>query len=408
MSEIKSSKGGEAEALLAPIRTLVTNAVSYMEQAMERYIQELQDLILIESPSDYPLGLNQMAERLVELLQQAGLSTTLVEHPCGNAVLGEICGENPAAPIILLLGHHDTVYPVGVASSRLRIEGDKLFGPGTVDMKGGLLHAIYAFSILAKQGYKQFNKILFLSVPDEETTARSHFGLIRKVALQKPMVLTLEGAKSIGNVVTQRRGVACYKLAGVGVPAHAGSNPEAGRNAVLEVAHQVVQLCSLNTWREGISINAGPINGGSFSNIVSDFCQIILEMRFLHTEDRIATEERWHKLLQQQVVPGVQLSLEVELHIMPPMAATAGNTFIASQVQMIAEHILHVPFDPEIRGGSSDACNTSGQGCDSIDALGAIGGDAHAPNEHILLSPTPQKVALLAGVIVALTSKDSA
>src|SRR5437660_601158 len=134
MSEIKSSKGGEGEALLAPIRTLVTNAVSYMEQAMERYIQELQDLILIESPSDYPLGLNQMAERLVELLQQAGLSTTLVEHPCGNAVLGEICGENPAAPIILLLGHHDTVYPVGVASSRLHIEGDKLFGPGTVDM----------------------------------------------------------------------------------------------------------------------------------------------------------------------------------------------------------------------------------------------------------------------------------
>jgi glutamate carboxypeptidase len=404
-NEMPSLSSGENEAQPASIHALVTGAVSYMEQAMERYVQELQDLILIESPSDYPLGLNQMAERLAELLQRAGLSTTIVEHPRGNAVLGEISGANPDAPLILLLGHHDTVYPVGLASSRLRIEGNKLFGPGTVDMKGGLLHAIYALEILAKQEYKGFKKILFLSVPDEEILVRSHLELIRKVALQKPMVLTLEGSRSVGNVVTQRRGSVHYKLTGVGVPAHAGSNSEKGRNAVLEVAHQVVQLCSLDKWREGITINAGPIHGGSTANTVSDFCEIVFEMRFLRTEDRIATEERCHELMQQQLVPGVQLSLDPEPHIMPPMIATDGNTFIASQVQMIAEDILHVPFEPEARGGSSDACNTSEMGCASVDALGAVGANGHTPNEFVLLSAIPQKVALLVGVIVALTAK---
>ncbi len=297
------------EAQPAPIHAIVTGGVSYMEQAMESsYVQELQDLLIIESPSDHPLGLNQMAERLAQLMHRVGMSTTIVEHPRGNAVLGEISGDNPNSPVVLLLGHHDTVHPVGVASSRLSIDGDKLIGPGSADMKAGLLHGIYALEILAKQGYKDFNKILFLSVPDEEISERFHLELIKKIALQKPLVLTLEPGRSIGNVVKQRKGCARYKLTGIGRASHAGASPEEGLNAVLEVAYQVVQLCGINKWREGVTINAGPIQGGSLPNIVSDFCEIILEMRFLRTEDRIATEEKWNELMLQQLVQGVQLN----------------------------------------------------------------------------------------------------
>src|SRR5262249_11266001 len=103
---------GEDNTQTSPIHPLLTGADSYMKQAMERYTRELKDWLFIESPSDYQMGLTQMAGRRAGLLQRAGLSTTIVEPPHGNAVLGEICGENPAAPMILLLGHHDTVYPV--------------------------------------------------------------------------------------------------------------------------------------------------------------------------------------------------------------------------------------------------------------------------------------------------------
>ncbi len=281
-----SSREGEVQP--SPIYAIVTNGVSRMERAMERYIHELENLLLIESPSDYPPGLNDMAERLAELLQRTGMSTTIVEHLRGNAILAEISGVNPDAPVILLIGHHDTVHPVGVASSRLHIDEDKLIGPGSVDMKAGLLCGIYALEFLVAAGYKDFHKILFLSVPDEEISDRYHVELIRKIARQmKPLVLGLEGARSVGNVVTQRKGCARYKLTAIGRAAHAGSNPETGLNAVQELAHQVVQLCSINKWREGLTINAGPIKGGSLPNIVSDFAEIILEMRFLRIEDRL-------------------------------------------------------------------------------------------------------------------------
>ena len=396
------NRGDEEQPFLS---TLVTNAVSFMERAMESYIHDLGDLILIESPSDSPPGLNHMAKRLAELAQQASMSTTIVEHPRGNALLAEMRGTHPEAPVILLLGHHDTVHPVGVAASRLHIDGDRFFGPGSVDMKAGLLCGLSALKFLATVGYTNFNTIIFLSVPDEEISNRYQVELVRTIARQmKPLVLGLEGARSVGNVVTQRKGCARYRLTARGRAAHAGSSPETGLNAVLEVAHQVVQLCGMNGWREGLTINAGPIKGGSLPNIVSDFAEIILEVRFLHTEDRLATEKRWSELIQQQLVPGVRLSLEVVPDILPPMEANEGNLSLANQVQRISEHLLHVPFDPEIRGGGSDACHTSQEGCASVDGLGAIGGRAHSSEEFVLLSSLPQKVALLAGLIVALTS----
>lgn len=406
--QIQNLFSGEDEAQPTLIHTIVTKGVSYMEQAMGRYIQELENLILIESPSDYPPGLNDMAEHLAALLRRAGMSTTIVEHPCGNALFAELNGVNPDAPVILLMGHHDTVHPVGVAPSRLHIDGDKFIGPGTVDMKAGLLCGIYALKWLVAAGYTNFNKIVFLSVPDEEISERYHVELIREITHQvKPLVLGLEGARSIGNVVVQRKGCARYKLTATGRAAHAGSTPETGLNAVLELAHQVVQLCSINQWCEGLTINAGPIKGGSLPNVVSDLAEIILEIRFLRTEDRLATEQRWAELIQRQLVPGVQLSLELVPQILPPMEASDGNIAIASQIQWVTEQILHVSFDPEIRGGGSDACTTSQEGCPSVDGLGAIGGRAHSSEEFVLLSPIPQKVALLMGTLVALTARAS-
>jgi glutamate carboxypeptidase len=345
-----------------------------------------------------------MAAYLVTLLRDAGMQTTIVEHPAGNAVVGSMVGDNPAGPVCLLLGHHDTVHPVGVAQSRIYREGDRLYGPGTVDMKAGLLQGIFALDLLRAYGYRAFSRLLFVSVPDEEVSTRNHLHLLKQLAQERPLVLGLEGARSVGTVVTRRKGSIHYRLTARGLAAHSGSNPEKGRNAVLELAHQIVQAQTLAGQREGLTINAGPIKGGSRVNIVSDFAEIHFDLRFLSPEDRFAVEARWHELLQRQLVPDVQLALTAESHIMQPMVATTQSLAMAEQVQFIAQHILQVPYDPETRGGASDCCVMAAEGCAAIDGLGAIGGGAHTAQEYALISPIPARTALLAGLIMAISA----
>jgi glutamate carboxypeptidase len=383
------------------VQSIVTEGVPYIEQAMPRFIEDLQMLCLTESPSDDTTGLNAMAEQLALLLRGVGMETTIVEHQRGNAIVGTMVGDNPAGAEFLLIGHHDTVHPTGVALSRMQIDDDRFYAPGTVDMKGGLLQGIYALEILHQQHYRDYRKITFLSVPDEEITTRYHVGLIKQIAQEHPFVLGLEGARSIGTVVTRRKGCAQYRLTAQGLAAHAGSSPERGRNAVLELAHQIIQAQYFMGWRKGFTINAGPITGGSRANIVSDFAEILFDIRYLDLEDRRATEARWHKLLQQNLVPDITLTLKPEPDSMLPMVATELSLNLAQQVQYISEQILNTPFDPETRGGGSDCCNTAAMGCPSIDGLGAIGGGAHTAEEYLLLSPIPKRTALLAGLIAA-------
>jgi glutamate carboxypeptidase len=385
------------------ISALVKGSVVYMEQAMSRFLQDMERLCFIESPSDHKSGLDAMAEQLAALLQRVGMETTIIEHPRGNAVVGTLVGDNLSAPDCLLLGHHDTVHPVGVAQSRVQLVEDRFYGPGTVDMKAGLLQGIYALEVLNWQKYRNFRSIRFVSVSDEELSSRYHVGLVRQIAQEHPYVIGLEGGRSVGNVVTRRKGCRHYRLTARGAAAHAGSNPEKGSNAVLELAHQIVQAQRLMGWRKDLTINAGPINGGSRANIVSDFAEIIFDLRFLQQEDRLAAEEYWQQFLQHQLVPGVTLTMRPEPDSMLPMVATEKSLAMAQQVQWIAEQVLNTPFDPETRGGASDCCNTAAEGCPSIDGLGAIGGGAHTSEEYVLLSPIPSRVALLAGLLAAIT-----
>lgn len=389
-----------------PVQAIVTNGLAYMQEAMPRFTEDLHRLTLIDSPSEHKEGLDTMADQLAALLQRFEMQTTIVEHARGNALIGTLIGDNPHAPTCLLIGHHDTVHPVGSAQARTKLDGETLHGPGTVDMKGGLLQGIYALEILKQHDYRNFKKLIFLSVPDEEISNRYQASLVRQIARDEmPYVLGLEGASAVGTVVTRRKGCAHYRLTAEGRAAHAGSSPEKGRNAVLELAHQIVQAQSFMGWRPGFTINAGPITGGSRANIVSDFAQIMFDIRFLRPEDRVDAEARWRELLHSQLVPDVQLTLTSEPDSMVPMAATEASLGMAEKIRFITENILHTRFAPETRGGASDCCKTADEGCPSIDGLGAIGSGAHTATEYVKLPPIPKRVALLAGLIVAITSE---
>lgn len=381
---------------------LVMEGRRYVESALPRFSAELSALCLLESPSNYQPGLDAMADAITDYLRRLGLQVSSHEHAQGGkAVLGTLKGSDTGARPILLLCHHDTVHPLGVANERVRIDGTRLYGPGTVDMKGCILLALYALEILLAQQYRIPGDIFFLSVPDEEIAARYQLDFVLELCQQQPLVLVLEGARSIGNVVTARKGGAFYRLTAQGVAAHAGSAPEKGKNAILELAHQIVQLCALHGWREGLTINVGPVRGGSQPNVVSDFAEALFDMRYRRIEDRDATEERWQALLQQQLVPGVRLTLQREPNALPPMVPTETSLWLADQLKELVEEIFELPFDPETRGGCSDGCHTAMAGCPTIDGLGAIGGKAHSAGEYIELESIPQRAALLAGLIAA-------
>ena len=264
----------------------IGETISFVQACSERFVSELKDLLEIASASNNPAGLNAMAQILSDKLRRVGMIATIFEHPAGKAVLGEILGDNPEAETILLLGHHDTVYAEGVSAPRVFVDGDKFYGPGSVDMKACLLQAIYALEgLLSRKKYRDFKKILFLSVPDEEVLTRNHLHLIEQVCQEKPFVLVLEGARTPGNVVIRRRGVAWFTLTANGVSSHSGSNSEAGRSAVLQIAHQTVQFCKLDKSIEGISINAAPIAGGVRPNIIADRAEVSFDLRYLREED---------------------------------------------------------------------------------------------------------------------------
>ncbi len=380
------------------IHTLVVGVEEYTRQRLLHYISELTAFCAIDTYTYHKPGLDELAALLGERMKSLGMDVIMFEQESwGNDLLGVLHGGGQGN--ILLLGHMDTVYPVGTAEERpVYIDGDKLLGPGVCDMKGCLLSAIYAIEALNVAQFRDFHELRFLCVSDEEITDRHCEELIREASEGCHATFVLEAARSNGDIVSARKGNAWYMLTAHGRSAHAGVEPEKGRNAILEIAHQTLQFQSLNGWREGITINAGEISGGTQPNVVPDLAQVEFDLRFLHPQDRLATEEQWRALMRNQLVSGVKLELTMRPDYKEPMAATSQSLALARKAQELAE-ILGFSIHHVLTGGASDGSYTARRGVPTIDGLGPIGGLDHSPLEYLLLSSIAPRTALLAGLI---------
>ncbi|GAC1349753.1 MAG: M20 family metallopeptidase [Ktedonobacteraceae bacterium] len=373
----------------------------YTRQRLSRYVKELGELCSIDSFSYHKAGLDEIALWLAQRMRGLGMDATIIEREVrGNDLLSVIRGEGEGT--VLVLGHTDTVYPVGTAATRpVRLEGDRLYGPGVCDMKGCILSAIFALEALFALGYRSFKEIRFLCVSDEEITSRHSLDVMEQASRGSQGALVLEAARSNGDIVSARKGNARYTLTAYGRSAHAGVEPEKGRNAILELAHQVLQFQSLNGWREGITISPGVFTGGTLPNVVPDLAQVQFDLRYLHSQDRIDTEMQWRTIMQRQRVPGVELKLEVEPDFKEPMSFSRESLKMVSLVQDIAR-TLGFDVNHVLTGGSSDGSHTTGYGVPTLDGLGPIGGLDHSPNEYLLLSSVAPRTALLGGLIASL------
>lgn len=383
------------------IQSLVKSVDLYMQQHLPRYIEELSTLCAIDSYSFYKPGLDEVATYLATRMHNLGMDVTIAKRESwGNDLLGVISGEGHGN--VLLLGHTDTVYPVGTAVTRpLRLEDDTIYGPGVCDMKGCTLAALYAVEALLAMNYRDFGQIRFLCVSDEEITDRHCLDIIQQASQGCHAALVLEAARGNGDIVSARKGNAWYTLSARGRSAHAGVEPEKGRNAIVEIAYQTLQFQSLNGWREGITINPGIIAGGTLPNVVPDMAQVQFDLRFLHSQDRLDIEARWREIMQQQRVPDVELTLYCEPDFKEPLVCTPASLKIVRKAQDIAG-MLGFSINHVLTGGASDASYTSSYGIPTIDGLGPIGGLDHSPGEYIKMSSIAPRTALLAGLLVSI------
>lgn len=346
----------------------------------------IQTWMRCESPSNSPRGIAAMAAMVEQHAKAAGLAAQLTSLGDQTGPLlyisNRAAGDGRAG--ILVLAHLDTVHPLGTLQQNpCRIEGDRLYGPGGYDMKGGIYLALTALGRLAAPGSTAL-PVDFLLVPDEETGSCQSRASIERYARQARYALVCEPARAdAGKCVTARKGTGMLRLKVQGRPAHAGVQHELGRSAIREMAHQVLALEAMTDYARGITVSVGTISGGTVTNTVPSQCEAMVDFRVpdMQSADYILEKIRALK----PVGPDVTLEIDAELS-RPPMAKTEAVAELLARAQVWAAEAGMALADAPMTGGGSDANFTAALGVPTLDGLGVDGDGAHSLHEYLLLS----------------------
>ena len=355
-------------------------------------------LVLRESPSDDVAALEGCAAELGSRLQDAGASVSRID---GGSTAAHLLAEWPGdGPAVLLLGHFDTVWPVGQLERMPLVERDgKLFGPGVLDMKAGVaIGATAAKALAASLPAGRRPRVTLLVTSDEEVGSRSSRQEIERRALASAAVLVLEPALPGGAVKTARKGVGEFQVIARGVPSHAGANPEAGASAVHELARQIIAIEALNEPARGLSLNVGVVTGGTRSNVVAEEASALVDVRVGRMEDAARIEAALAALVP--VNPRVRLEVRGRVG-RPPMERTAGVARLFELARGVAREMGR-DLQEGATGGASDGNFTAALGVPTLDGLGALGEGPHALHEHVVVNELAPRAALVAGLLARI------
>ncbi len=298
----------------------------------------------------------------------------------------------------LLLGHYDTVWPVGTLAERpFRVDGDTMHGPGVFDMKGGLAQIVLALRILDELGLEPpLTPVIFVN-SDEEIGSRTSTQYVRMLARRSERAYVLEPSMGeLGQVKTSRKGIGRFTVTVFGKAAHAGLDPEGGASAILELSHIIQRLFALNDPERGITVNVGMIDGGIHANVIAPHSEAVADVRVPTIADGEYIEQAIHSL--EPATPGVRLNIEGGIG-RPAMEATPRNQELWLQARDIGR-TLGLDLEQAQAGGGSDG-NTTSMYTATLDGLGAVGDGAHAEHEHLNIDATLERVALLAMLLMS-------
>lgn len=374
--------------------TLPSALVDWLAPRQERFIAELAELCAIECPTSHKPGVDEAGAWVRRWAIARGWELTIYPDAwAGDGIVATLRGTGRLRA--MLVAHLDTVYPVGVAAERpLRREGDRLIGPGSADNKSGLLAGLYAAEALAALASDSFGVLSVVCGGDEETDSRASGAMLRSLAPAYDLALVLEAARENGDIVSARKGNGLFTLVVHGRAAHAGVEPEKGANAVLALAHKIVELQALNGRWPGVTVNVGVISGGSVPNAVPDQAEARVDVRVVRPEEMAPVEAAIRAIAAAEHVVGTRAEVRDGWGF-PPMARTPAIQQLVELARGCARE-LGFSVNDTATGGVSYANLLAGAGLPVLDGLGPVGGLDHSPREYIDATSIVPRTALLA------------
>jgi glutamate carboxypeptidase len=371
----------------------------YFESRQEALLQTIREFVEIESPSDDKPAADRMGAFLAEKFALIGGHPQLHRaEDFGDNLQIDFPGAGSAKPI-LILGHFDTVYPLGTLPAMpCRIDGGRLRGPGVLDMKAGIALMLFAIEALQAWHGRLPRSVTVFLVSDEEVGSSSSRKITEDLARKSTAVLVLEPAAGLrGAVKTARKGVGNYTLMVKGVAAHAGLDPGKGHSAILELARQIAVISNWNDLKSGVSVNPGVIRGGTRTNVIAAEGVAEIDVRIKSAKQAAGLDRKFRAL--KCFDKRCKLHIEGGINRLP-MERKAGVAALYKKAQAIAKQIGWKLEEAAV-GGGSDGNFTAGIGIPTLDGLGAVGEGAHAIHEYIVISELPRRALLLAGLIEA-------
>jgi glutamate carboxypeptidase len=356
----------------------------------------LAELVNMESPSDDKPSLDALGEYLAGHLRRLTASVTVqVNEQAGNN-LKAVWGEGPGGT--LMLCHMDTVWDIGTTRERpASIKDGRLYGPGSMDMKGGIVISLFAVRALVELGLLPAERITLVLNSDEEIGSESSRALIEAEAVKHRRVFVMEPAGLNGSYKTQRKGTGNFIVRVRGKATHAGADHAGGANAIEELARQVPVLQGFTNYETGATVNVGVIHGGTRSNVVPDEAWAEVDVRVAVLEEGPKIEALIHGLKAYN--PRCTLEITGGMN-RPPMERMPGVVALYEQARSLAAQ-MGIDLQETGTGGASDGNFTAALGVPTLDGMGVVGSGAHGLDEYTEIASLPERAALLAAILIS-------
>ncbi|MGA7922279.1 MAG: M20 family metallopeptidase [Candidatus Acidiferrales bacterium] len=384
------------------MESMMKELLAIFRPRQSEMVKMLGTFLRCESPSQVKSAVDRLGRVVATEWKRRGAKVRLLRQTrVGDHVRAEISlGNARPAGQIMVLGHLDTVYPLGtLAKTPFRVSAGRAWGPGTFDMKGGLVLALFAVDALRAAAIQPKKRFVFLWTSDEEIGSNTSRRTIEQEARQSDAVLVLEPAFGReGRLKTQRKGVGEAEIVVTGRSAHAGIDPEKGVNAVHELALQIERLMRMYHPRRGIRVQPTVISGGTVTNVVPEHARASLDIRYSRLADRALLRRKLQGL--RPILDGASVEVRA-LGDRPPLERTAGVRELFGRAQSLMREV-GLTLGEASTGGGSDGNFTAALGVSTLDGLGAVGDGAHSPREHVLIRALPERGALLAGLLATL------
>jgi glutamate carboxypeptidase len=371
-------------------------SLDYLQASQDEMVRTLEQLVMMESPSSDRAAVNAVAGFLTQAFEELDAQVERIPQAAFGDHLRVTWGQGERQ--VLLLGHMDTVWPVGETAHRaFCIDGDRATGPGIFDMKGGLVTGLYAVKAFRALQLSPAHRLVFLLNSDEEVGSCTSRPYIEEEARRSEAVLVLEPSREDA-LVTWRKGVGRFEMEIHGLASHSGAAHERGVSAVEELAHQVLRLEAMTNYEQGTSVNVGVVQGGSKVNVRPAAAWASVDLRVTTASEGERMTEAILGL--RPLNPNATLIVSGGIN-RPPWESTPSGEALFQRAQRVGA-ALGLDLWPAGTGGGSDGNFTAALGIPTLDGLGVVGDDAHAVTEWVDLTSLPSRAALLADLLLDL------